>query len=94
MTNRRTYGQIREVLALDRKERRAYQNMLEKALKVKVEPYGLGAMSTERIREALKTAAIRQTRSVRNRIRFFVEVTGPIPHYIHPKDALSLIHAR
>ena len=91
MTNRENLrDRYEKYWPLTAKREEHIKNMLEKALKVKVEPYGLGAMSTERIKGSAKENGCDTADPdlYVTEYDFFVEVTGPIPHYIHPKDAL------
>lgn len=75
---------------LSNKREKMIKKMLEDALGVKVEPYGLGAMSTERIKGSARDNGFETADPdlYVTEYDFFVEVTGPIPLYIHPKDGL------
>ena len=97
MTNRENLrDRYEKYWPLTAKREEHIKNMLEKALKVKVEPYGLGAMSTERIKGSAKENGCDTADPdlyvteydffVESRVRFRITYTRKMP--------FSLIHAR
>lgn len=66
------------------------KNLLEKSLQTKVVPYSMGALSSERIKGSARDNGFETADPdlYVEEYGCFVEVTGPLKPFIHPKDAL------
>jgi len=66
------------------------KSLLEESLHTKVVPYGMGALSSERIKGSARDNGFEPADPdlYVEEYDCFVEVTGPLKPFIHPKDAL------
>lgn len=66
------------------------KSLLEESLHTKVVPYGMGALSSERIKGSARDNGFETADPdlYVEEYGCFVEVTGPLKPFIHPKDAL------
>jgi len=68
------------------------KSLLEESLHTKVVPYGMGALSSERIKGSARDNGFETADPdlYVEEYGCFVEVTGPLKPFIHPKDALFI----